>query len=78
MMCATEAVRAGQSHCGVGIDITIAAQHIRQRRIGPVQVQIAQHVNRAAAQCARAAQGGGSTAGNIGLPRQTAVGGTEG
>ncbi|CNL48211.1 Uncharacterised protein [Yersinia kristensenii] len=77
MMRTTESIGAAQSHCGVGVDIAIAAQHIRQHRIGPVQVQTTQHIDGTGTQCTRAAQGGGGTAGNIGLPRQSAVGGTD-
>ncbi|CNL48159.1 Uncharacterised protein [Yersinia kristensenii] len=65
MMRTTESIGASQGHCGIGVDIAIAAQHIRQCRIGPVQVQITQHIDGARAQCSHAAQGGGGSAGNI-------------
>ncbi|CNL98583.1 Uncharacterised protein [Yersinia kristensenii] len=77
MMHTAESIGAAQSHCGIGVDIAIAAQHIRQHRIGPVQVQVTQHIDAAGAQCSCAAQSGGGAVGNIGLPRQTAVGGTD-
>ncbi|CNC46840.1 Uncharacterised protein [Yersinia frederiksenii] len=50
MVFTRKAVRAGQCHRRIGIDIATATEHIRQYRIGPVEVQVAQHINAAAAQ----------------------------
>ncbi|CNL81243.1 Uncharacterised protein [Yersinia aldovae] len=77
MVCAAKAVIAGQRDRRVGIDCPVATEHVRQCRIGSVQVQVAQHIDRTVAQRTGPVQGRRRATGNVSLTRQAAVGTTD-
>ncbi|CQD59295.1 Uncharacterised protein [Yersinia intermedia] len=77
LMCAAKAVIPAQRDRRVGINHPAATEYVGHGRIGTVQVQCTQHLDGAGTQRTRPGQGHRGHIGNMGLPAQATVGGTD-
>ncbi len=77
LMCAAKAVIPAQRDRRVGINHPAATEYVGHGRIGTVQVQCTQHLDGAGTQRAGIGQCHRGHIGNMGLPAQATVGGTD-
>ncbi|CNF76601.1 Uncharacterised protein [Yersinia similis] len=77
LMCAAKAVIPTQRDRRVGINHPAATEYVGHGRIGTVQVQRTQDLDGAGTQSPRPCHGHRGHIGNMGLPTQATVGGTD-